>query len=105
MSLVQVGAGEGLVADAVGDEFGKVLAADGDLPVHGLPGAGLNVTTNRGVVAGIIGGYEQGGCTPAVSYRRSSPRTCPRCTPPLWPADGTACSGAALPGQLPYASL
>jgi hypothetical protein len=32
-----------------------------------LPGAGLNVTTGRGVVAGVIGGYEQGGYTPAVS--------------------------------------
>ena len=51
-----------------GDEFGEVLAADGDVPVHGLPGADLNVTISQGVVVGVIGGYEQGGCTPAVSY-------------------------------------
>ena len=51
-----------------GDEFGEVLAADGDVPVHGLPGADLNVTTSQGVMVGVIGGYEQGGCTPAMSY-------------------------------------
>ncbi len=51
-----------------GDEFGEVLAADGDVPVHGLPGADLNVTTSQGVVVGVIGGYEQGGCTRAMSY-------------------------------------
>jgi hypothetical protein len=45
-----------------GDEFGEVLAADG------LPGADLNVTTRQGVVVGVIGGYEQGGCTPVMSY-------------------------------------
>jgi hypothetical protein len=26
------------------------------------------VTTSQGVVVGVIGGYEQGGCTPAMSY-------------------------------------
>jgi hypothetical protein len=51
-----------------GEEFGEVLAADGDMPVHGLPGADLSVTTSQGVVVGVIGGYEQGGCTPATSY-------------------------------------
>jgi hypothetical protein len=30
-------------------KFGEVLAADGDMPVHGLPGADLNVTTSQGV--------------------------------------------------------
>ena len=28
----------------------------------------LSVTTSQGVVVGVIGGYEQGGCTPAMSY-------------------------------------
>jgi hypothetical protein len=61
------GAGEQVRVQA-GDEFGEVLAADGNVPVHGLPGADLNVTTSQGVVVGVIGGYEQGGYTPAVSY-------------------------------------
>jgi hypothetical protein len=61
------GAGEQVRVQA-GDEFGEVLAADGDVPVHGLPGADLNVTIGQGVVVGIIGGYEQGGYIPAVSY-------------------------------------
>ena len=51
-----------------GDEFGEVLAADGDVPAHGLPGADLSVTTSQGVVVVVIGGYEQDGCTPAMSY-------------------------------------
>jgi hypothetical protein len=65
MSLLQrrrAGPGSG------GDEFGEVLAAAGDVPVYGLPGADLNVTTSQGVVVGVIGGYEHGGCTPAMSY-------------------------------------
>lgn len=60
------GAGEQVRVQA-GDEFGEVLA-DGDVPVHGLPGADLNVATGQGVVVGVIGGYEQGGYIPAVSY-------------------------------------
>jgi hypothetical protein len=44
-----------------------VPAAEGEVPVYGLPGADLNVTTGQGVVVGVIGGYEQGGCTRAVS--------------------------------------
>jgi hypothetical protein len=60
------GAGEQVRVQA-GDEFGQVLAAEGEVPVHGRPGAGLNVTTGRGVVAGAIGGYEQGGYILAVS--------------------------------------
>jgi len=61
------GAGE-QVRVQPGAEFDEVLAADGDVPVQGLTGAGHNVTTSQGVVAGVIGGYEQGGYTPAVSY-------------------------------------
>jgi hypothetical protein len=49
-------------------EFGEVLAADGNVPAHGRPGADLNVTTSHGVVADVVGGYEQGDDTPAVSY-------------------------------------
>jgi hypothetical protein len=49
-------------------DFGEVLAADGDVPTRGLPGAEFNVTTSQGVVADVIGGYEQGGCTPAMPY-------------------------------------
>ena len=45
-----------------------ILAADRDVPVHGLSGADLNVATSQGVVVGVIGGCEQGGCTPAMSY-------------------------------------
>ncbi len=37
-----------------GNEFGEVLAADGDVPAHSLPGADLNVTTSQGVVVGVI---------------------------------------------------
>ena len=85
-------------------KFGEILAADGDMPAHGLPGADLNVTTSQAVVVSVIGGYEQGGGTPAVSYSAPS-RTCLRCAPPLWPAASTGCCGAALSGQLPYASL
>ncbi len=43
-------------------------AAEGEVPVYGLPGADLNVTTGQAVVVGVICGYEQGGYTPAVSY-------------------------------------
>jgi hypothetical protein len=60
-----------------GDEFGEVRAAEGEVPVDGLPGADLNVTTGQDVVVGVICGYEQGGYTRPCSTRRSSPRTCP----------------------------
>jgi hypothetical protein len=51
-----------------GRRRGEFLAAEGEVPVYGLAGADLNVTISRGVVVGVIGGYEQGGYTPAVSY-------------------------------------
>jgi hypothetical protein len=61
------GAGEQIRVQAR-EEFGEVLAADGDVPVHGLPGADLNVTISQGVVVGVIGGCKQGSYTPSVSY-------------------------------------
>ena len=38
------------------------------MPVYGLAGADLNVTTGQDVVVGVICGHEQGGYTPSVSY-------------------------------------
>ena len=75
------------------------------MPVHGLPGADLNVTTSQGVVVGVIGGYEQGGHTPAVSYSTQVTSNLSALYARLWPTASTACHGAALSGQLPYASL
>jgi hypothetical protein len=51
-----------------GRRRGEFLAAEGEVPVCGLPGADLNVTNGQGVVFGVIGGYEQGGYTASVSY-------------------------------------
>jgi hypothetical protein len=51
-----------------GRRRGEVLAAEGEVPVYGLPGADLSVTTGQDVVVVVICGYEQGGYTPAVSY-------------------------------------
>jgi len=98
------GAGEHIRVQA-GDEFGQVLAADGDVPVHGLPGADLNVTISRGVVIGVIGGYEQGGYTPAVSYSTQFTSNMSALYATAAAGASTARYGAALSGQLPYASL
>ena len=51
-----------------GRRRGEFLAAEGGVPVYGLAGADLNVTTRQDVVVGVIRGYEQGGYTQSVSY-------------------------------------
>jgi hypothetical protein len=43
-----------------GRRRGEFLAAEGEVPVYGLAGADLNVTTGQDVAVGVSGGYEQG---------------------------------------------
>ena len=63
------------------------------------------MTSSQGVVAGVIGGYEQGGYTPAVSCSTQFTSNVSALDATAVAAASTAYSGAVLPGQLPYASL
>jgi hypothetical protein len=56
-------------------------------------------------VIGVIGGYEQGGYTPAVSYSTQFTSNVSALYATAAARASTARYGAALPGQLPYASL